>query len=186
MKNTNLKLNKTKLVARLMIVVILVVGVLNLTGCVSQGNNNTNKRDDKYIHRLVGEAFIFNDDPINKNQINHKNCNRSKNYTENLEWVSPKQNTEYTIKLIITANSKQATLKTATVETLNSGESKDNPIIINSVQELAGMNKDNDGYYRLGSNINVDGSLSTIFNSSTQFKGHFDGAGYTISGITLS
>ena len=34
MKNTNLKLNKTKLVARLMLVVILVVGVLNLTGCV--------------------------------------------------------------------------------------------------------------------------------------------------------
>ena len=34
MKNTNLKLNKTKLVARLMLVVILVVGLLNLTGCV--------------------------------------------------------------------------------------------------------------------------------------------------------
>ena len=34
MKNTNLKLNKTKLVARLMLVVILIVGTINLTGCV--------------------------------------------------------------------------------------------------------------------------------------------------------
>lgn len=96
------------------------------------------------------------------------------------------QGTEYTIKLIISANSKQATLKTETVETLNGGESSKNPIIINSVQELAGMNKDNDAYYKLGQDINVDGSLSTIFNSSTQFKGHFDGDGYTISGFTIS
>ena len=33
MKNTNLKLNKTKLVARLMVVVVLVVSVINLSAC---------------------------------------------------------------------------------------------------------------------------------------------------------
>ncbi|MBO5715774.1 MAG: hypothetical protein J6S23_05215 [Clostridia bacterium] len=33
MKNTNLKLNKTKLVARLMLVVIMVVSVINLSSC---------------------------------------------------------------------------------------------------------------------------------------------------------
>ena len=33
MKNTNLKLNKTKLVARLMLVVVLAVSVLNLSAC---------------------------------------------------------------------------------------------------------------------------------------------------------
>ncbi|MBR2381754.1 MAG: hypothetical protein IKA84_04610 [Clostridia bacterium] len=33
MKNTNLKLNKTKLVARVMIVVVLLVNTITLTGC---------------------------------------------------------------------------------------------------------------------------------------------------------
>lgn len=62
-------------------------------------NNNTNKREDKYIHRLVGEAFIPNDNPEIKTQINHKNFIRSKNHAENLEWVSLKENTQYTINL---------------------------------------------------------------------------------------
>lgn len=96
------------------------------------------------------------------------------------------QGSEYTVKLIITAGSKQAVLKTDVVTTLDSGESSEDPIIINTLQELVGMNKDSDAYYKLGADIKVDGSLSTIFNSSTQFKGHFDGDGHTISGFTLS
>lgn len=96
------------------------------------------------------------------------------------------EGTEYTVKLIITAGSKQTVLKTDTVTTLDSGESADDPIIINTLQELVGINKDNDGYYKLGSDIVVDGSLATIFNSSTIFKGHFDGDGHTISGFTIS
>ena len=96
------------------------------------------------------------------------------------------EGTEYTVKLIITANSKQTVLKTNTVTTLDSGESEEDPIIINTLQELVGINKDNDGYYKLGANIEVDDTIATIFNSSTIFKGHFDGAGYTISGYTIS
>lgn len=60
-------------------------------------NTETDKREDKYIHRLVGEAFVPNDNPEVKTQINHKNFIRSKNHAENLEWVSPKENTQYTI-----------------------------------------------------------------------------------------
>ena len=93
---------------------------------------------------------------------------------------------EYTVKLIITAGSKQAVLKTDVVTTLDSGESKEDPISITTLQQLVGMNKNNDAYYRLDADINVDGSLSTIFNSSTQFKGYFDGNGHTISGFTIS
>lgn len=59
--------------------------------------NSTNKRKDLYIHRLVALYFIPN--PLNKKYVNHKNCNRSDNRVENLEWVTAKENTEYTFKM---------------------------------------------------------------------------------------
>ena len=60
---------------------------------------STNKRVDRYIHRLVGEAFVENPDPINKTCINHKNCIRNYNYDDNLEWVSVQENIKYTSKV---------------------------------------------------------------------------------------
>jgi hypothetical protein len=60
-------------------------------------NNITNKRKDLYIHRLVAQYFIPN--PDNKKYVNHKNCIRSDNRVENLEWCTAKENTEYTMKL---------------------------------------------------------------------------------------
>lgn len=59
--------------------------------------DSSNKRKDKYIHRLVAEAFI--DNPENKEIVNHINCKRNKNMVENLEWVSAKENIDYSIKL---------------------------------------------------------------------------------------
>ena len=58
---------------------------------------STNKRVDKYIHRLVAEYFIPN--PLNKKYVNHKDCNRSNNDYTNLEWVTAKENTSQTEKL---------------------------------------------------------------------------------------
>lgn len=56
---------------------------------------STGKREDVYIHRIVAEAFIPN--PNNLSEVNHKIPDTSKNDYKNLEWVSHKENMEYTI-----------------------------------------------------------------------------------------
>ena len=47
------------------------------------------------VHRLVAMAFIPNDDPDNKKEVNHKDFNRKNNHVNNLEWVSHSDNVKY-------------------------------------------------------------------------------------------
>lgn len=48
---------------------------------------------NKYVHDIVAEYFIPNDD-ISKNEVNHINHNKLNNCYKNLEWVTHKENIE--------------------------------------------------------------------------------------------
>lgn len=59
-------------------------------GYMTVGFTVNNKKVNKYVHRLVAEAFItnMNDYP----QVNHIDCDKTNNRMYNLEWCTNSQN----------------------------------------------------------------------------------------------
>ena len=73
------------------------------------------------IHRLVATAFIPN--PENRTTVNHIDGNKQNNNFQNLEWVSPKQNTVHAVKLGLVKSgeeSHKAKLTSAQVQEIRS------------------------------------------------------------------
>lgn len=48
-----------------------------------------------YVHRLVASAFVLH---VSGPHVNHIDFNRENNAASNLEWVTPKRNTEHSIR----------------------------------------------------------------------------------------
>lgn len=56
------------------------------------------------VHRMVAETFIFNPDPMNKTDVNHKDGNKLNNSVDNLEWVSKSENSKHAYAIGLQVN----------------------------------------------------------------------------------
>jgi len=67
-----------------------IIPVLKYNGYLQVGLRKNGTRKYLSVHRLVALHFI--DNPENKTQVNHIDCNKQNNHVSNLEWVSSKEN----------------------------------------------------------------------------------------------
>lgn len=68
-------------------------GAMNSSGYLTVTLSLNSKQKSSFIHRLVAEAFIEN--PNDFEQVNHKDRNKLNNHVENLEWVTPQENSAH-------------------------------------------------------------------------------------------
>lgn len=67
----------------------------NEKGYLHIGLTKNGKQKNMRVHRLVAQAFIPN--PENKSQVNHIDFDKENNCVNNLEWVTNKENTQYSV-----------------------------------------------------------------------------------------
>ena len=51
------------------------------------------KQSKKYVHRIIAQVFI--DNPNDKKEVNHIDCNKLNNNIMNLEWTTRKENLQH-------------------------------------------------------------------------------------------
>jgi len=74
-----------------------------------------------YVHRLVCIHFLEN--PNNKPDVNHKDCNKSNNHVDNLEWVTKEENMRHASNNGLLYTSEYQKMRTSIA---NRGESQKN------------------------------------------------------------
>lgn len=74
----------------------ILILTLGKRGYWTIGLYNKQKVKRRPIHRLIAETFIPN--PLNKREVNHKDSDKLNNKIENLEWVTPSENSKHAVK----------------------------------------------------------------------------------------
>lgn len=123
---------------------------------------NNGQRKLCKVHRLVAKAFIDNSEF--KTQVNHIDGDKSNNKSDNLEWVTPSENTLHSYKMGLAKSSKGRALSVETKMKISKGNKGkkvgiDNP---NSIPRLIIYN--NEKY---------------IFDSKEEAKRYFLELGFT-------
>lgn len=72
---------------------------------VSLKEDETQKFKNQYIHRLVAQQFLINEE--NKREVNHKDGNKTNNNLDNLEWVTSSENQKHRHQIGITTTSNR-------------------------------------------------------------------------------
>jgi len=115
------------------------------------------KQASKRVNRLVAQTFIHNID--NLPQVNHRDCNRTNNHVENLEWCDNLYNVKYREKYGKTQSKPLLAINLATLEVSQfqsqseaSQELGVNKGNINSV--IKGNRKQAGGYYFVNADDN--------------------------------
>ena len=73
------------------------------------------------LHRIIAEMFIPNDDPVNKQWVNHIDGNSLNNNINNLEWCTPKENANNGIRSHRIRKTKEYNQKQRDIEMINTG-----------------------------------------------------------------
>ena len=138
-----------------------------------------NKGQMKYIHRMLGEAFLPNDDPLNKTTINHIDGNKTNNDLSNLEWATPSENLKHAYDTglkVVTEKVREASRRKAARD--NVGNSyRSIPVIMideigNEIQEFDSIKHaaDEIGCHRMGVYRVLKGHAKTIKNKRFKYK----------------
>ena len=71
---------------------IMMKIILNKNGYTTVGLSKCGKTKIFRVHRLVATAFIKNDNPLEKTEVNHIDFNKMNNRVDNLEWCTRSEN----------------------------------------------------------------------------------------------
>lgn len=139
----------------------------NGIGYLQVGFYKDGKRVNRYVHRLVAQAFIPN--PDNLPEINHKDCNRSNNDVSNLEWVTHVENNQYRNKYGTSykESAKKNPVYAVNLDTLEvshfSSQSEASRILViaggNISRVLKGQYKQANGYWFVSADENITDAI---------------------------
>lgn len=66
-------------------------------GYLSFRLSENNVTSTRFVHVIVAQCWIENDDPLNKVNVNHKDGNKGNPHGDNLEWVTRSQNQRHAV-----------------------------------------------------------------------------------------